>query len=311
MGPQEIKIKLGRKHHKGLSGTVDSTWIFYKILGIACFACIAVLYVRDQIFASCTAPDAGPTVGPPCSSYAIGSKQDDVALAAGRTHDLRLSYSLDRVDTTRKPFEDSIAVKAHGNLDLNDADRSLLGKYYSHIDSLLEWGVGESTEIAAYYGVPRYTGVDASETWLSHFRSITPSHFTFVWTDIGPIKSWGYPIDLEATPKFPRYSLGPLAMESDSFEVYFVNGRFRVACTLASFLHASLHGKSEDEYHVIVHDFRDRRSQYGVLLEVADRVEGCCGEDAHNEKMIVLRKKKHVTDATIRKLWEQYKAIPK
>jgi len=54
---------------------------------------------------------------------------------------------------------------------LNDADRNLLGNLYFNADSIFEYGLGESTLIAAAVNVPRYAGVDSDAKYVSETRS--------------------------------------------------------------------------------------------------------------------------------------------
>lgn len=70
----------------------------------------------------------------------------------------------------RRPFNRTDAIitvgypsKSTGGL--NQADRELLARIYYESDSVFETGVGESTKIALYVGVPRL--VSFSQCWSS------------------------------------------------------------------------------------------------------------------------------------------------
>jgi len=139
---------------------------------------------------------------------------------------------------------------------LQSADQAMLWRIYRESDSVFEMGVGESTKIAVFTGVPRYTGVDGSIEWLGEVRKVSPSHYRFHWADVGEIGAWSVPTDTAATLKWPFYSMGALAAESAAFDFYLVDGRFRVACLCACLLHASRHGKDPAEFRVGVHDFQ-------------------------------------------------------
>ena len=80
--------------------------------------------------------------------------------------------------------------------------------------------------------------------------------------------------------------------EADSFGVYLVDGRFRVACACRALLHA------DSDSRIIVHDFS--RQQYHVLLRVSEQV-------SRTEELVVLKKRPSVSDTEIMQMWEQYK----
>jgi hypothetical protein len=103
-------------------------------------------------------------------------------------------------------------IQTGGGLVMDDVN--LLGRVYYDADSIFEFGLGESTFIAAETNVPRYAGVDSNPMWVSQARegsTATPvanlndwgaldkvrkwSHFRFYFADIGPTGSWGYPTD--------------------------------------------------------------------------------------------------------------------
>jgi len=202
---------------------------------------------------------------------------------------------------------------------LNDADREILARIYFESNSVIEWGVGESTVIAAFTRLPRYTGVDGSIDWLNNVTALSPPHYRFHWADTGPITHYSHPTNTEtAKPKFPFYSMGPLSAESRAFDFYFVDGRFRVACVCAAFLHASAYGKKPNEFRVALHDFSKRQSKYQDLLEFAERVDGFVpgsttlasykpGSPAH---MAVFRRKASATDEQIHLVWEKHATDP-
>ena len=78
---------------------------------------------------------------------------------------------------------------------------------------------------------------------------------------IGKIGPWGFPIrNSFSKSKFPFYSIGGFASEGKIFDFYMVDGRFRLACVFAIFLHASSHDRNSSEYLVGVHDFGGRHN---------------------------------------------------
>jgi hypothetical protein len=131
-----------------------------------------------------------------------------------------------------------------GNGGLDDSDRDLLVKTYRVVESVFEFGLGESTRLAAAANVIRYTGVDSDAAYVAQSRDAGPSHYKFVFADIGQTRQWGYP------KKFLRkqsmqYQIAPLLGEMKPFDVYFIDGRFRVACVCSALLHASKFGRRD------------------------------------------------------------------
>lgn len=222
----------------------------------------------------------------------------------------------------RRKFNVSLATEEIGyhktNGGLNDLDRDILSRIYHGSNSVIEWGVGESTLIAEFVNVPRYVGVDSSRDWLLKVASTSPWHYKLTWADIGPLAAWGNPKDESGKERWPRYSISPLASEKEPFDFYFVDGRFRVACVCASFLHASYHHKPSHSFRVGLHDFNLRHMRgiefYGVVLSIADIVEGFdptkqSSKGNPSSKIVVLQRKASVSDSDLLRIWNNYATI--
>lgn len=69
---------------------------------------------------------------------------------------------------------------------LHDLDRIKLGEIYGRANSVFEWGLGESTRIAAHVGVKRYVGIDSDSEYVQTLRNKSPDHFRFYFADVGP-----------------------------------------------------------------------------------------------------------------------------
>jgi hypothetical protein len=118
------------------------------------------------------------------------------------------------------------------------------------------------------------------------------------------------PADKGAQLKWPMYSFGALAAESEGFDFYFVGGRFRVASAAACFLHAARTGKQPDEFAVSIHDFKDRVRSYRDILSITEFVDGFnhpqpWSKNATDCMLVVLRRKKGATDAQFLAVWEK------
>lgn len=177
---------------------------------------------------------------------------------------------------------------------MNFAEQEFLARTYTGKDSVFEWGMGSSTHIAAHLGISRLIAIDSVPAWVEIVRAkLSNPTYTFRHADIGPTKSYGDPADDSHKDQWPEYSL-EVTRENLPFDVYLVDGRFRVACGCQ----ALLHGRNDSL--VLVHDFQ--RVRYQELLTVADKVEQV-------RTLAVLRRKASVTDSEIVSLWHKYKFI--
>eukprot|EP00038_Savillea_parva_P005238 m.150270 g.150270 ORF g.150270 m.150270 type:complete len:537 (+) comp11681_c0_seq1:2181-3791(+) len=224
----------------------------------------------------------------------------------------------------RRPFDRQQAIKelnypAESTGGLNRIDRDILARRYFEASSVFEIGLGESTKIAIFTGVPRYVGVDGALEWIGVASQGAPAHYRFHWADVGPVEMWSKPQDPQAAPKFPMYSIGALASETSGFDFYMVDGRFRVASACACFLHASRTGRQPSDFVVAVHDFKFRVAEYGDVLKLGTVIEGFDpaimnvtdvegpAEDAYLDKqprIAILRRRTDVTDVEILAIWK-------
>jgi hypothetical protein len=193
-----------------------------------------------------------------------------------------------------------------GSGGLDDADRVTLGDLYLNAQSVFEYGLGESTLIAAHTGVPRYSGIDSDAMWVSQARENSKlEHFRFNFADIGTSKAWGRPQNPLLQKIQYNYQIAPLVVEDESFDVYLVDGRYRVACACVSFLHAIKTGGNMDTVRVGVHDndgnhvarrHHDVRN-YDVLTTVADVM-------IKNSKLWTYKLKNDTTEEDLYNLWD-------
>ena len=199
---------------------------------------------------------------------------------------------------TRVNFSD-FPYKSRGGL--TDSDRDLIADLYYKADSVFEYGIGESTIIAAKTNLPRYAGVDSSAEWVSMARSYAPDRFRFSFADIGPTREWGNPVSNKTLSKMAfNYQVAPLRVERDPFDIYFVDGRWRVACVMVSFLHAIHVGGDMSKIRVILHDYAGRGGPTGAYRFV----ESIAMIEQRSDKAIILAKKDGVSKADIFNAWK-------
>ena len=178
--------------------------------------------------------------------------------------------------SNRKPFVlDSNWERGTGGLD--DADRKTIGELYYKASSVFEFGIGESTFIAAAVKVPRYAGVDSDAIWVTKARKAAidneMDHFRFYFSDIGETLPWGYPEKEDLAKNEYDYQVAALMAETRAFDVYLVDGRYRLACACLSFLHAIKYGHGDlSNVQVGIHDNHKNSigRHYEIFQEVAD-----------------------------------------
>jgi hypothetical protein len=196
----------------------------------------------------------------------------------------------------KKDYEIGVSMK-RGTGGLYDTDRTLLANIYSSVDSVFEFGLGESTKIAAWVGVPRYVGVDSDADWVTNVRDeVNMNHFRFIFADIGATGNYGKPKN-ENLQKIPlSYQSAPLNDEMEAFDFYLIDGRYRVACACAAMLHAMSRGGDMKKIMFGIHDYF--RADYHQLESVADIVK-------KSELMSVFQVKPITTEHDIYQMWEE------
>lgn len=111
----------------------------------------------------------------------------------------------------------------------------------------LEYGSGGSTVTAVRTGVPDLITVESDRLWLDAVRErvadrLVAGRHHLLHIDIGPTALHGYPASESAWRRFGHYPLGPWKLvraRGLSPDFVLIDGRFRVACLLATVIHAA------------------------------------------------------------------------
>ncbi len=176
---------------------------------------------------------------------------------------------------------------------LSSTEKYFLAGLLNQRASIFEWGMGSSTMIVAHLGIQRSKSVDSDSSWVERCREAIAANYTYAkhhllqFVDIGEVGAFGTPLLDTQRELWPAYSLR-VHEDPLPFDMYFVDGRFRVACVYRAFLH----GKPNSL--VLVHDY-DRR-EYHVLEDVSDII-------SRMETIVVLRRKFEVSDHLLQLLW--------
>jgi len=214
------RTKIGRTSQQLSCDNIKPTKI--NRLGVFLFGAALIAFVK---MIHCSPPQPTKEIlNEPHDSITRSAFDSALEKATSRAHEV--------VRTERRQFNlKTWNHKTTGGL--KDLDRLKLAAIYRNASSVFEWGLGESSYIAAEVDVPRYGGVDSDAAWVSAARDKSPQHFRFHLGDIGPTGNWGRPVGGDHPKAYINYQFTPLATEK-AFEVYMVDGRMRTACALVA-----------------------------------------------------------------------------
>ena len=132
-------------------------------------------------------------------------------------------------------------------LTLPPEEAALLREAYERAEVILECGSGGSTVMASEMPGKAVWSVERDQAWAQMMRgwlaANPPAKGTevdVVWSDIGPTKEWGHPVDHSEWARFARYPLEVWDLKGFRHpDVVLVDGRFRQGCALAAAFRAT------------------------------------------------------------------------
>ncbi|NDE16783.1 hypothetical protein EBZ80_17805 [bacterium] len=173
---------------------------------------------------------------------------------------------------------------------LTHVDKVMMAKHLKQSTAFLEFGAGGSTYYAATEcpSLRRIVSIESDPEWyervvdnLKPYAAEKNVVVLFRTLHCKP-RSWGWPgegcTDADVRAYCYPYDLYAL----HEFDVVMIDGRFRVACALFSFL------ALRDDVLVMVDDFWPRAKEYAVILDYFSII------DTQNDRMVVLRKRTDV-----------------
>jgi hypothetical protein len=147
-------------------------------------------------------------------------------------------------------------------------------RHLADAQSILEYGVGGSTILAAERAPRSLYCVESDAAWL-HEVCLHPAVASMVsigvaklvHVDLGPAGRWGKP-SRRTWHRWPIYARQPW-QEGYRPDLVMVDGRFRVSCIMQTLLHGAAGTK------IVVHDFWKRPRYHTVLqfTEVIDQAD--------------------------------------
>lgn len=173
---------------------------------------------------------------------------------------------------------------------MSQNEQEFLFKSYQQSKTVFEWGMGSSSALAKHAKLKKLVSVDSAKSWVEKTKEIVNNeNYNFIYVDIGEVGAWGTPIEPKSI-KWLDYS-NKVNEELTSFDVYLVDGRFRIACACKALIHG------RDDSFVFIHDFK--RDHYQEILKAADIVE--------QVGALVKLQKKPDSDGMLHNMWEKYK----
>jgi hypothetical protein len=140
-------------------------------------------------------------------------------------------------------------------------ETALLKRYYAAAETILEYGSGGSTVLAARWG-RRTFSVESDKAWADRIAAhVAPisDQVTIHYAGVGPTGLWGVPVKSRFYPQFHRYALSvwdrPDFVQPD---LVLIDGRFRAACLVAVML------RTTKPVTVLFDDYRLRQYYHGV-----------------------------------------------
>lgn len=140
-------------------------------------------------------------------------------------------------------------------------ERRLLTHYYQNAETILEYGSGGSTVLAAEQGKTVFS-VESDHDWAdrmaAHVATISDRAHVH-WADVGPTGPWGVPMKPREFRKFHEYALS--VWDRPDFvapDLVLIDGRFRAACLVAVML------RTAKPVTVLFDDYLKRRYYHGV-----------------------------------------------
>lgn len=136
---------------------------------------------------------------------------------------------------------ETVEVPARPDLTLPEAEAKLLRAHYAAADTILEYGSGGSTVLAAELGKTVFS-VESDAGWSdmmdSYFTANPPKGRVHLHpVDIGKTGKWGMPVNENGWRKYRHYPVS--VWDREDFrqpDLILIDGRFRAACLLTAMM---------------------------------------------------------------------------
>ena len=186
---------------------------------------------------------------------------------------------------------------------LSEIEKTTIQSYIDNSKMYLEFGSGGTTFIAINSPKTKVVSVESDPNWINYLMSynaisnaIEKQKLDIKYINIGKTKEWGYPINDELKENYPKYSNEIFNhIKKEEIDLVLIDGRFRVACALATIMNCSKNTK------IMIHDYTFRE-YYHVLEEFLEIIET-------KDTLVIFEIKNNVDMKKVQKLYEEYKFI--
>jgi len=181
------------------------------------------------------------------------------------------------------------------NIMMEEAQRVRFEELVQKSKVYLEFGAGGSTVYASSV-CDRVISVESDAEWIETVKKQCFGNVEFFHVDIGARRNYGYPEAGCSEERMREYSRTLLKVpDIQNVDTVFIDGRFRVACALQTFL------LEKQPNQILFDDFMNRQHQYGETLNWFDLVDSCV-------TLGVLKKKDELT--LDQEVLRRYEIIP-
>lgn len=188
---------------------------------------------------------------------------------------------------------------------MSDAEAAVLRECFSKANSLVEFGSGGSTLLAARSpSLRRIWSVESDPAWVARLHAepdiaaaAQSGRLHLQSVDIGPVGGYGFPRDEAFRDRWPSYyeSVWADAATLDT-DLVLIDGRFRVACALEALARCRPHAV------LLFHDFWNR-APYHPVLAFTDWLGSC-------DTLAILRRKPAFDPAAFETVRRAHRLIP-
>lgn len=155
----------------------------------------------------------------------------------------------------------------------SDVCNKFVTQKYSKAETILEYGSGGSTILAASLG-KKIISVESSSTWLleligSAAEQELPGKIIPLYVDVGPTGDWGKPKDESKWKNwlnYPRLPWQYCQQNRIDPDLVLIDGRFRVACFLATCAYV------QKETTVLFDDYEER-PHYHIVEKSFEKID--------------------------------------
>jgi hypothetical protein len=152
-------------------------------------------------------------------------------------------------------------------LNMTENECNLFVAFITKANTYVEFGCGGSTVLASKHVQDWIISIDSSKEWIEKVKNYCEKPIDFIYEDIGPIGSWGTPVDPSTKNRWSNYHTNTWNIQhSWDADLYFIDGRFRVAC----FAQICLHCNSNSI--IGFHDFASRQKHYSIVKELGREI---------------------------------------